>query len=119
AASATVTLDGNPNDGGIVDQNTGGQRDNIGTDVENVTGGSGADSLTGSSRANVLIGGGGNDTLSGGPGPDSLSGGTGTDTVSYAERTTSLTVDLDDVADDGNSSDGPVGARDNVRSDVE
>jgi hypothetical protein len=48
-----------------------------------------------------------------------LSGLAGSDSASYATRTTGVTVDIDGVADDGNSDDGLPGARDNVKSDIE
>jgi Ca2+-binding RTX toxin-like protein len=117
--AVTLSIDGVANDG------TAGEGDNIQTDVENVTGGSGNDTLSGSSATNKLTGGGGadslagaggNDTLDGGTGSDVLGGGTGTDTATYATRTTGVTVTLDNVANDGDSSDGNA---DNVNSDIE
>ncbi len=128
-ASVTVTLDDNANDGAI------GENDNIMIDVENVTGGAGDDSLTGSAAANVLTGGAGNDTIDGGDGDDTLNGGAGndiflcgtstngadimaggagTDTADYSSRTSSVTVNLNGQADDGEEDE-----RDNVRADVE
>ena len=59
------------NDGSTEDDN-GSRRDNIGADVENVTGGNGNDSITGSSLGNVLTGGLGADSLFGLDGNDSL-----------------------------------------------
>jgi Ca2+-binding RTX toxin-like protein len=66
-----VTLDDVPDDG------ESGEGDNIGSDVEDVSGGSGNDVLTGNTGNNKLDGNGGNDTLSGGDGDDELTGGIG------------------------------------------
>ena len=120
---------------GVADDGVSGERDNIRTDVENLTGSSSNDTLTGSSGNNVLNGGTGNDYLNGGSGDDRLNGGTGndtlvgrtgadtfiggsgTDTVSYSyitSTTTPVRADIDGVADDGVS-----GERDNIRTDVE
>jgi Ca2+-binding RTX toxin-like protein len=80
------------------------------SDIENLNGGAGADTLTGSAAKN---------SLAGHAGADVFSGLGGIDTVTYTTRTIGITVDIDNVADDGNSDDGPPGARDNVKSDVE
>ncbi len=67
------------------------------TDVENLTGGSGADTLTGDGAGNVLNGGDGDDTLQGGGGMDTLNGGgEGAigDTASYAERNTGVAASV-------------------------
>jgi glucose/arabinose dehydrogenase/Ca2+-binding RTX toxin-like protein len=114
----TVTIDGIANDGNAADGPTGA-RDNVNTDVENLTGGAAADTLTGNGAANVLNGGNGPDLLDGGDGPDTLNGLGGADIASYASRTTGVTVTIDGVANDGNAADGPTGARDNVNTDVE
>ena len=108
SGAVTADLDGAPDDGNG-DDGPAGARDTIDTDVENLTGGNASDELTGNDADNVL---------DGGPGTETFFGGGGTDTVSYAGRAT-VTVDIDAVADDGNSGDGPAGARDNVRGDVE
>ena len=105
----TVDIDGVADDGSASDQ-SGSLRDNVQTDVEN---------LTGSPLADILRGGAANNVLDGGAGADTLGGLGGTDTVSYAARTTAVMVDIDGVADDGNADDGPAAARDNVQSDVE
>jgi Ca2+-binding RTX toxin-like protein len=68
-----VSLDGKPGDG------AGSENDNVGTDVENATGGRSGDVLIGNRSANVLQGGGGNDRLLGGGGADTLDGGSGND----------------------------------------
>jgi uncharacterized repeat protein (TIGR01451 family) len=64
----TVSLDGAANDG------EAGEGDNVGADVENVTGGAGDDTLIGNASANTLIGNQGNDTLVGEGGSDRLEG---------------------------------------------
>jgi Ca2+-binding RTX toxin-like protein len=109
ATGVTVTIDNVANDGNSGD-GPAGARDNVRTDIESLVGGPGADTLTGSATANTLDGRGGADVLSG------LGG---IDTASYVLRTVAVTVDIDDVADDGNADDGPLGARDNVKSDIE
>ena len=87
-----------------------GSRDTL-SELENVTGGSGADSLTGNSLANLLSGGAGNDTLDGGAGPDTLAGGAGTDTVDYSTRTEAISATLplgsSTSLGNGGASDGP------------
>ncbi|MCB9729957.1 MAG: calcium-binding protein [Deltaproteobacteria bacterium] len=132
----TVTLDGVANDG------LASETDNVGTDVENITGGAGDDTLTGSNIGNKILGGDGDDTLSGGTGNgdctldvdvleggagddifnqgsaadcgDSMVGGAGTDTANYGSRTNDLTIDIDNSSDDGEAAEG-----DNVKTDVE
>ena len=138
-AGVTVDLDGVADDG-----TTGVEGDNVGTDVENILGGSAADVLTGSDLATVqnrlvgndgadkltgfagvdqLVGGAGADTLNGGDGRDHmfpgtgsdvLNGGAGDDEVSYSDRTAFVRVTLDGKADDGES-----GENDNVGLDME
>ena len=110
AAGVTVDIDAVADDGSASDAGAGGGRDNVRGDVENLSGGSGPDSLTGGGAAN---------TLDGGAGPDTLFGGGGTDTVTYATRGIAVSADIDAVPDDGSASDGPLGARDNVRGDIE
>lgn len=70
-----------------------------------------------------LDGGAGNDTTCGGsaseasvasPGADAILGGVGSDSVSYSLRSSSQTVTLDGVANDGDAGEG-----DNVAADVE
>ena len=88
-----VSLDDVPGDG------FGGEGDDVGADVEQVTGGQAADVLTGSSAPNRLTGAGAGDRLTGGagddlllgdalrtgaaglPGADTLDGGPGDDTL--------------------------------------
>ncbi len=91
-----------------------GEGDDVAADIEKVLGGSAGDTLTGNASANTLVGNGGDDRLDGGSGADTLTGGDGTDTVDYSNRSSSLTVDGDNSADDGGS-----GEHDNVKSDVE
>lgn len=55
------------------------ERDQIGSDVENLYGGSGNDSLTGSAWTNKLYGNAGHDTLTATGGKDQLYGGAGED----------------------------------------
>ncbi|MEJ7786767.1 MAG: calcium-binding protein [Solirubrobacteraceae bacterium] len=134
-AGVTVTFDGIANDG------EAGENDIVGADVESAIGGNGADSLTGDAGPNTLLGANGNDTIMGAGGADALvgssgidflDGGTeddvldggdqadvmygreGTDRATYAGRTNTVTVDLDDAADDGAPSEG-----DQVHSDIE
>ena len=71
----TIDIDSNADDGAT------GEKDNIKTDVENITGGSGNDTITGSSVANTITGGSGNDTINGGDGNDKLSGDSGSDSL--------------------------------------
>ena len=93
-ADLNITIDDNGNDG------EAGERDDVGSGVENVIGGSGNDSIVGSAGNNSLMGGAattpfgaaGNDTIDGGLGADSMSGGDGLDTVTYASRTAGVTI---------------------------
>jgi Ca2+-binding RTX toxin-like protein len=109
SVGVSVDIDNVADDGNSAD-GPAGARDNVKTDVENLIGGSGADMLTGSA---------GNNSLNGGSGADVLNGLGGSDSVTYATRATGVTVDIDGVADDGNAADGPAGARDNVKTDIE
>ena len=108
-AGVTVDIDAQADDGSSSD-GPAGARDNVRGDVE---------TLVGSAQGDTLTGGANNNTLEGGAGPDTMFGSSGTDTVTYASRQVGVTVDIDAQADDGSSSDGPAGARDNVRGDVE
>ncbi len=108
----SVTLDTVANDG------EAGESDKVETDVENVTGGSGADVLRGGAGTNALEGGPGADQVFGGDGndllvegtvssgADSLSGGAGTDAADYSGRTAGVVVTLDRVANDGEAGEG-------------
>ena len=66
------------------------------TNIENVTGGSGADTLTGNANANTLIGGAGDDTLNATVDDvrDVFNGTTGVDTADYSAYSAGLTVTL-------------------------
>ncbi|MFL5824115.1 MAG: beta strand repeat-containing protein [Solirubrobacteraceae bacterium] len=113
-ADVSITEDGVANDG------QAGEGDNVGADVEVLTGGSGNDSVTGSGVDNVIDGGDGNDTLDGGLGTDDLTGGSGNDTVSYASHGTDVTATLDGTANDGSTGqNGSADENDLIRSDVE
>jgi Ca2+-binding RTX toxin-like protein len=103
---------------------------NGGTDDDQVFGGTGDDVLGQTTTLgglqqdagnDALHGQEGDDTLYGGPGPtdqatdhDDLSGGPGRDAVTYSERSSSVEVTMDGVANDGSASEG-----DNLQSDVE
>ncbi len=115
-ADLTITIDDNGNDG------EAGERDDVGSGVENVIGGSGNDSIVGSAGNNSITGGdgndtifgaAGNDTIDGGLGADSMSGGPGLDTITYASRTASVTVEL------GSSNNGQAGENDTLGTDFE
>ncbi len=125
AAGMTITIDSIANDTP--------DGDNVRTDVENVTGGTGLDTITGSASINRLDGGpgidtlngegandrlngqGGNDTLNGGDGNDVLTGGSGGDTmhgnvgnadsVSYSTADERVRATLDATANDGEDQD--------------
>ena len=132
--AVTVTVDGVANDAG--------ESDNVGTDVDNLIGGSGDDRLTGSSwwqtidggpgndtlyggaNNDTLLGGSGNDTLNGDDGDDVLdgeegadrtNGGNGTDSASYTGRPRAVTV----TVADSSRGDGEPGEGDDVPADVE
>ena len=74
-AALAITLDGQANDG------EAGERDNVGADVEGLTGGPAGDAITGSNRAERLTGNGGADTLEPGRGRDEVRAGAGDDVV--------------------------------------
>ena len=74
-SSVNASLNGLADDGAVL------EGDLIGTDVEDITGGSTDDNLTGDLRANTIDGGPGNDIVSGGRGDDTLTGGAGNDVV--------------------------------------
>lgn len=75
SAPVHVSIDGVANDG------EAGEGDDVGVDVENVTGGSGDDNITGSPGNNILRGEGGGDAIAGGDGTNQLVGGTGNDAL--------------------------------------
>lgn len=91
---------------------TGGEGD------DKLYGVSGADRLSGGYGNDILVGGIDNDVQSGGPnndvfyaectvdGADRLSGGAGNDAAYYSCRTLSLTITLDNLANDGAAAEG-------------
>jgi Ca2+-binding RTX toxin-like protein len=74
-SNVVVTLNGRADDG------ERGERDNVLTDVENVSGGGVQDTFTGSRDANTLDGGTGEDYVDGRRGQDELLGGAAVDVV--------------------------------------
>jgi Ca2+-binding RTX toxin-like protein len=99
---------------------------NGGTGNDTLRGGSGNDTLNGQAGDDTLIGNQGNDVLNGGPGNDTAEalasrdgrdrffGGPGLDTTTYAARSLRVVVFLDNLANDGVTSEG-----DDNRADVE
>jgi Ca2+-binding RTX toxin-like protein len=75
-----VSLDGVAGDGAA------GENDNVGRDVEGVSGGSGNDVLIGNAGFNILQGGAGDDRLLGGGGADSLDGEAGNDSIQALDK---------------------------------
>jgi Ca2+-binding RTX toxin-like protein len=74
-APVTITLDG------VADDGEAGEGDNVGADVEEAAGGSGADRIVGNPSGNRLHGGAGNDTLIGGSAEDRVEGEEGDDII--------------------------------------
>jgi len=101
ALEMTLSLEGLAGDG------VAGENDNLGSDLETLTGGSAEDTLVGNARANVLHGGAG--IVS-----DAIDGEGGIDTVSYQGRGSDLSITLD-----GSANDGAQGENDDVSADVE
>lgn len=114
-----ITLDDRAGDG------PEGENDDIGADVENVSGGAGDDTLIGSDGANVLNGGAGNDVIDGRGGDDELLsqgaashliGGTGRDRIT-APMSAAIDLrdgELDYVACAGRGRGRPSGERDPI-----
>jgi Ca2+-binding RTX toxin-like protein len=75
AAPVTITMNGAADDG------EAGEGDNIGADVEEVTGGSGNDTIAAGPNGSRLHGGPGNDRIKGSPQEDRLEGNEGDDTI--------------------------------------
>lgn len=95
----------------------GGDGDDLlqgGSGSDSIQGGNGKDVLWGQSGDDLLEGNAGNDRLDGGTGGDVFDGGAGNDTVDYSTRIQNLSIDLDNVADDGATNEG-----DNVMDTVE
>src|SRR4051794_31419978 len=78
SVALNISLDNAANDAAA------GEKDNVESDIENVTSGSGNDTITGNGSANALNGGGGNDTINGAGAADVLTGGAGDDTPNGA-----------------------------------
>jgi Ca2+-binding RTX toxin-like protein len=121
-AGVTVSLDNKPNDGGSCPAVTC-EGDNVKGDIEFLVGTPFNDNFTGNARnnffdpgggTNALSGGGGDDVFFEGGGKDDFAGGPGFDRADYQRDDTGVTVTLD-----GLPNDGPPGAHDNVRPDVE
>lgn len=125
AFAVSVTLDG------VADDGASGEGDNVGADVEDVTGGSAADTLTGNAADNELDGGAGDDTINGGGGNDGLQGRAGRDTIDGGDGRDDLAGGggadtlksrdgLTDHVDCGGGSDSVQGeARDDVEGNCE
>jgi Ca2+-binding RTX toxin-like protein len=139
-AALTIVMDGSTASGDLA----ASEADKLGTDVEDLIGGSGADTLTGNASSNHIQGGAGNDKLSGGLNAgactddsdildgeadddtfdqgavadcsDVMNGGPGVDRVDYQARTADLKISLDTAANDG---DNAVTEKDNVKGDIE
>ena len=123
-ASRGVSLtpeDGQANDG------RPGDRENVAPNFEMVIGSEHADSpLFGTPGPDTMLGLGGNDAIAGGggddvfiassirDGADDYHGGPGHDTINYGSRSQPLRIDLDEVADDGETAEN-----DNVRANIE
>jgi Ca2+-binding RTX toxin-like protein len=66
-----------------------------------------------------LIGGPEGDAFLGGTGADTMRGGDGADIVDNFDHPEGITADIGGGANDGNATDGPPGARDDVGADIE
>jgi len=102
--------------------NGGGGNDRIcGSDgFDRLVGGAGNDTLYGGSGNDNLMGENGEDQLAGGTGADTLSGGADYDRAFYSDHAQAVVASIGNgEPDDGNSTDGPTGARDNLSSTVE
>ena len=95
-AALQITLDGVADDG----QSSPAEQDNLGDDVEDVTGGSGDDFISGNALDNKLDGMLGADTLSGLGGRDELTGGPGYDTLNGGDSDDILDASADGAACD-------------------
>jgi Ca2+-binding RTX toxin-like protein len=93
-----------------------------GAGADGLSGGEGGDSVYPDNGNDTIDAGGGDDYIIGGPagdGSDSFMGGTGVDYLDegysgFPPRTQDMSIDLDNVADDGIAGEG-----DNVRADIE
>src|SRR4051812_47403606 len=87
---------------------------------DHLYGNGGWDTLDGGPGDDTLDGGGDDDTLDGGPGADDLAGGWGNDTLTYQSHSLGVALYVGNTQPiSGNADDGPVGARDVIRGDVE
>ena len=77
ARTGAVTI--TPND--QADDGEAGEGDNVHSDVESVTAGSGNDRIVAGPNASYLYGGAGNDSITGGPGEQRIEGNEGDDTI--------------------------------------
>ena len=75
SAPVTITLNGLPDDG------EAGEGDNVGADVEDVSGGAGNDRIVGNNLGDRLHGGAGNDSITAGTGEDRVEGQEGDDVL--------------------------------------
>jgi Ca2+-binding RTX toxin-like protein len=108
-----VTLDGAANDGSTSNDpktsdfnSDSGKGDSVGTDVENIIGGSSDDVLGGSAANNEIQGGPGDDVIQGGDGGDTLNGGEGDDDLQGEAGNDQLSGDNgDDLLDGGSDQD--------------
>jgi Ca2+-binding RTX toxin-like protein len=121
AAGNDTLTGGNGNDTITGDAGTdsilgGAGNDSItgGDDADTIDGQAGDDAINGGAANDSLLGGSNNDTIDGDTGADVISGGSGTDKADFHTRSANLTIDLDDVADDG-----AVSENDNVKTDIE
>jgi Ca2+-binding RTX toxin-like protein len=99
---------------------------------DSLSGGNGDDLLNGNNAVNtsrrsdgddILNGGGGSDVITGHWGSDVIDGGTGTDRADYGDKEDfdpiGVSLDDDTTRNDGGASDGTIGNRDIVRTNVE
>lgn len=97
----------------VNDDGATGEGDNIGADIEQITGGSGNDRIIGNGLANTLIGGDGKDTIYGGGGDDFLDGGSARDLLYGQDGNDRLDGGPGaDIIDGGNGIDSLLGGAD-------
>jgi Ca2+-binding RTX toxin-like protein len=106
-------IEGGP--GADMIEGAGGEDGLRGGEGNDILGGNdGNDVLVGDEGNDSLNGGAGNDLMHGGNGADDLIGGDGNDSVDWADATSSVSVSINGINDDGRD-----GEHDNVFSDVE
>jgi Ca2+-binding RTX toxin-like protein len=113
----------------VADDGVAGERDNVRSNIEGITGGRAGDVITGDSAFDVLDGGPGDDRLSGldgndlilmgasADGADEIRGGGGIDTIYYGSRTRPINATLNfGGADDGEAGEGDelIGANEQI-----